>query len=311
VPDNHNGNVASPSVSPTPVVSSRLRRFLSNVSAGDRDKEPLPALTDNEWHDIQEGTRVRTDENGEGWLKLKDCMLVYVFQTSQMVTAPCSKAELASGHVNCQLAGTSVYNNSCEGLAKQMIQTPSAEIEPEGTWFSVTYLPEQQLTLTIVLKGRVTVRPITDPATHSLGEPAQVNAGQMWYTMPDDKLNAARDNAGGERQVKTLAESQSIANSLLGIWADRILERAKQDEVPFPESPPASPSSTATPKTAVEIDCDCGNLKSGRLIEQLQARCRQVEANLKSQYQESGKVIGFCDPRVSGPNAKPKQFNPP
>lgn len=295
---------ASPTVSPSPTSEAELRRNLTNVAAGPRDRDPLPNLSDNAWHKISGETRVRTDENGEGWLKIRQCMLIYLFQAGDMMTAPCSKSEYASGHVNCQLSGTAVYNSTCGPQAEQLVQTPTANVSPNGTWFSVTYLPQQQATLVLVFDGAVTVRPVRDFDTRSLGEPTTLRAGQAWVTAPDNRLNTDAENIGGtERTVQTISDYQSVIRSVVGPWLDRIQERARQDKIDLQAlASPTAPEITSE----ADIDCDCKNAGGGLLAEPTQRQCLQVEANLKSQFREAKRVTGRCDPVASGPNAKPK-----
>jgi hypothetical protein len=298
---------APPKVSPTPISEGELRRYLTNVAAGNAD--PLPNLSDDSWHKISADTRVRTDENGEGWLKLRQCMLIYLFQAGDMITAPCSKSEYASGHVNCQLSGTAVYKDSCGPQAEQLVQTPTAEVAPQGTWFTVTYLPQQQATLVMVFDGSVSVKPIRDLATRSLGEPTTVSTGQVWITAPDNRLNTDSENIGGiERTVRAVSDTQSVIRSMVGPWLERIQQRAKQDGIEGPAIQALASPSPTTPEitSEAEIDCDCNNAGGGLLARAYQRQCLQAESTLKREFRETKKVTGHCDSVASGPNAKPK-----
>jgi hypothetical protein len=304
---------STPTLSPSPISEAKLQRHLTSVEAG--EAEPLRSLSDNRWHNISGATRVRTDENGEGWLQIRDCMLIYLFQVGQMTTAPCSKSEYASGHANCQLSGTAVYNDSCGPQAQQLVETPSANIAPRGTWFSVTYLPQQEATLVMVFDGSVTITPVKDLETRSLGEPTTIEAGQVWVTAPDNRLNTDADNIGGtERKVMAVSDYKSVIRAVVGPWLDRIRQRAKEDGIEGPSiealalpSPSLSPSLTTPEITSeADIDCDCQNISAGLLTRAYQRECLQIEANLKSQFREAKRVIGRCHSVASGPNAKPK-----
>ena len=292
---------SSPSpVTPVTVTEGELRRYLTNVAAGKAGVDPLPSLSDDDWHKVESATRVRTDENGEGWLKIRGCMLIYLFQAGDLVTAPCSKAEYASGHTQCQLAGTAVYNNKCGPQAEQVVQTPTAEITPNGTWFSVTYIPQQQSTTVMVFDGSVSVKPVRNLETRALGEPITISAGQAFMTAPDERLTANKI----ERTVRPVSEYQYV-RAVVGPWINRIQERAKQDNVEGTQAL-ASPSPTQEITSEADIDCDCKNVSAGLLTRAYQRECTQTEANLKKQFRETQKVTGVCNSVASGPNARPK-----
>ena len=271
---------------------STIKRVMANVMAGATD--PLPLLTDDEWHDLVSKTQVSTDNNGEARLKLSGCMTVYLFQTSRVTYAACSKSESTGGNSNCQSAGTAVYNSSCAGRIEQVIQTPTADIIPRGTWITVTYLPDQQLTITVVLKGSAEVRPVIDIENRKLGEPATINEGQFYLTVPDERRDQDDEQSSNLRQAKNVSDGPAMLNKYLKPWLDRIRTHAEEDQIER-----RSYAFTA------DIDCDCEHVDAGLLTREYRLQCIRAEAQAWRQFYETGE-LGKCDPVTKGPNARVK-----
>jgi len=234
---------------------SRVRRELPEVWAGPGEEPVLPRLEDEDWHALLDGGLVTTDGNGEGWVDIsqedKKCMLIYIFQDSELRKAPCPKSDYTGRNVTCALAGTSVYNNSCAG--EIIIQTPSAEIRLESTWVAVTYLPEQQLTVVMVFDAdeekvdKVTVWPVRQLDPRTLDEPpVEVVEEHFWFSTPGARADPV---AGLEARVAHPFERLLPLVEALDLWAwiDRIKVRADDDNVPYPDFPPFGPMPTPTP----------------------------------------------------------------
>lgn len=289
-PPNTNGN-ASPGPTAKSSTStksdSRVSRVDANVMAG--DSAPLSPLTDNEPHDLTPGTRVNTDPQGEARLELSGCDVVYLFRSSTMAYAPCSKSDSRSGGISCLEGGTAVYNSECAGRVEQVMQTPTQNITPRGTWFSVTYLPDRQLTITIVLKGSVEVRPVINIENRTLGEPMIIKEGQYSMTMPDSQADQQDYDVAKFREPKATRDSLSELNKYLKPWLDRIRKHADEDKIPR-----QSYAFTA------DVDCDCERLEFGSRLP-----CIRGEAEVWKRYYETGE-LGKCDPQAQGPNARPR-----
>lgn len=293
--------------------ASQLRRYLANVWARTEAGGSPSMLNDDTWHAVKEGARVRTDKQGEGWLRVRDCMTVYVFQKSEMMIAPCSKSEYTSGSINCQLAGTSVYNNTCESRIKQIIETPTAEVTLEGTWVSVSYLPAHQLTLTMVFQGQASIRPVISMEGRRLGEPVVVKESQFWLSAPDDRRAAIADlpTAVDARQPQGFDRLPSLLDALgMNEWRDRIWKRAAEDKINAPRLAP-SEETRRTEEAARLIDCDCQRSQSALTAGSYVNQCLKTQQALRQQYIKTGKVGGTCDPRTSGPKARPAGTRPP
>ena len=166
---------------------SKVRRDLANVWLRARDASATwtNQLTDNDWHKLEDGDHVSTDTGGEGLLNINGCMSIYVYRDSELMAAPCSKSEHASGSVICSIAGTSAFNNSCRN--KVTIQTDSAEILLHGTWVTVTYVPRRQLSLVTVEKGGATILPVKRTEGRVLADPIEVGEGQYCFTAPGER----------------------------------------------------------------------------------------------------------------------------
>lgn len=228
----------TPQIPPTEVAEletdSQVRREMAVVWAGPGDVSVLPGLDDQDWHSLPAGSLVTTDDSGEGWVNISDCMLIYIFQNSGLAKAACPKSDYIGGNVTCAIEGTSVYNNSCAGQV--IIQTLSAEVELQGTWLSVTYLPDQQLSLIMVFEGDATVRPVLDFDARTLGGRRNVEEGHFWFSTPGDRA----DRVAGldARESHPFDRLPPLLDALdLWPWMDRIQARADTDDVPFPELP--------------------------------------------------------------------------
>ena len=292
--------VAQTSPTPAPLQSTVSRRN-SNVGVGKANQTEQQFLTDNAPHPLFTGDRIGTDPEGEAEVNINDCMKIYVFKSSQLIRAACSKSDYASGSVTCAAAGTSLFNNSCGN--KVVIETNSAEIVLNGTYLSVTYLPTEQLTLVAVFKGQVTVRPVTNFEERTLGEPTIVSEGNFVLSVPEDRQAAVRnmDIGASPGKVLPLVELQRLVGPLkLQPWFDRIAAQAKADGIAE-----SALVSRIDDTNQPAIDCDCANVSAGLLTGPYQRQCRDAEAKLKAAYASTGQ-LGKCDPVASGPNARPK-----
>jgi hypothetical protein len=299
-PPNSNGN-ASPESSAKPSTKtpsdSTVRRVGANVMAG--ENAPLTLLTDDEPHDLTTGTKVNTDPQGEARLELAGCDTVYLFQLSKMSYAPCSKSDSISAGVSCLEGGTAVYNSECAGRIEQLIQTPTQNITPKGTWFSVTYFPDQQMTITLVMKGSVEVRPVISMENRTLGEPVVVSEGQTYATVPAKPGQEDFGHIADLREVRSAADLPAELKMQLSPWADRIQKHAKEDGVAFDKS-------VFSNQSGWPIDCDCGHVQAGLLTKQYYEACLKRQLELIDQYRRNGTVTGTCDGVAQGPDAKPK-----
>lgn len=234
-----NNRQTSNQVSPSPYVAKideprdstpQVRRYTANVFMAENDSDSFLKLTDDQWHLLPNKARITTDQSGEGVLRIEGCMLIHVFQSSDLKTAPCSKSQYESGNVICNIAGASTFNNWCGG--RVIIETSSARISLEGTWVAVTYLPSDQSTVSIVLKGKTKIWPVKLIKTQALGEPVEVSEGQFWFSSPGER--PASINGVAARHAQSLDKLPKVVDSLkLSPRLKSIQEAAERDKVPF------------------------------------------------------------------------------
>jgi len=219
----------------------QVRRRDKSVWAG--PGLPPPLLQDDKWHDLDSGDHVVTNEDGEACLEVSGCMLIYLFQNGEEIAkSGCPKSDRSGGNVTCAIEGTSVFNNSC--TEHVVIETRSAELVLEGTWGSVTYLQEWQLSLILVSEGRVSVRPMLDFGDRTLGSATAVTQEEFLFTAPDDVLHEIGDIAGFRaREVYPFDELPSFIEGLkqmikepdlLESWMGKVREQALSDGYPPP-----------------------------------------------------------------------------
>jgi hypothetical protein len=260
-------------------------------------------LGDDNWHDLHAGDRIATDENGEAEVNIQNCMQVYVFKESQLVSSPCPKGASHGGSVICAAVGTSLFNNACG--SRLSIQTDSAEITVEGTYFSVTYLPADELTLVVVLKGKVSVRSTASSAEGAPREPVFVEEGQFVISLPETKKSSVSqlDPTLVSGKPDSLDRLPDVATTLkLEPWLTKIGERAKADNISL-QLPALNRVADSNQSL---IDCDCDNVSAGFGTGAYQRECRATEQRLKEELAQTGKVTGKCHSIASGPNARPK-----
>lgn len=298
-PPNLNGRTQTSS--PTPATSQVSQRN-SSVLLTTKQQNTRP-LTNNVWHDLHSGDRIATDANGEAEVKIENCMRVYVYQDSQFVRSACPKAVSRSGSAYCAAAGTSLFNNSCG--SRLIIQTDTAEIAVEGTYFSVTYLPSEQLTVVLVLKGKVTVRSTPPTQQEDFSEAVEVTEGTFLISVaPDNAQSVSRlEQVVAVGRPVAIDRLESVATLLrLQPWLSKIAQQARADEIVVPL---AALDRAESPIQSM-IDCDCENISAGLLTGSYQQQCKDTETRLREELARTGNVAGKCDPVASGPKARPK-----
>jgi hypothetical protein len=208
------------------------------------------------WEYLVPSCLVTVDEVGQAELRsLPYCSNLFLFQESSLVMSPCDRNSL--GTWKCQ-AGAAAFAQ-CD----VDIQTLSADVEVVGTWLSVIYLWESQLTLVIVGEGGVAVTPvhvldfevvdrdlmIFDVTARELGEPVptSISIGEeprFLYTAPDAKLEQLPDGLPswqewqGLEGLTALRQYLSETEPNLEPWLQRVWEQARGDDIPLPELVP-------------------------------------------------------------------------
>lgn len=123
----------------------------------------LFTLNNADWRAMLDHGRVTTDAVGRAELRADceaaadgtivcDCEALILYQDSDLVSRPCHPEEAAG----ICATGQGLLDN-CDIC----FETVSSRTCPEGTWVSITYLGESEITIITVGEGRATVTPVT------------------------------------------------------------------------------------------------------------------------------------------------------
>jgi hypothetical protein len=166
-------------------VGDQVRRVDARVWAGVRAPDGYPSeLEDDEWHPLLVSNAIRTDEGGQAEVTLVECVgSFWVFGDSDLGVYTCERELKESANFLCLEFGDAGFDEYCEGRLAP--GTPSATLEVSGTAFTLSYLPEYELSLVTVITGTVWVTPVLDVKTHELADEAiVVRGGEFVYTLP-------------------------------------------------------------------------------------------------------------------------------
>lgn len=114
----------------------------------------------------------------------------YLFRRSKLWGVFGSKAVLEqcsrkSNYFQCQaLEGTIAFKNCSEHVT----ETGDAVVIEMGTWYTVSYYPEIDMTLTVVLDGNVQIAPKINSDGSALGPFTTLEVGQIWLSQPKGVL---------------------------------------------------------------------------------------------------------------------------
>ena len=214
---------------------SQVRRLSASVFAG--ASQPLAELTGSSPVSLAAGGMVSTDQQGEAEVKIQGCLTLYVYQKSSLTRSTCRRSDAASGLGVCSTDGMTGVINQC--LNKIDIQTPSASAQSNSTWFTVIFLPEDQLTIVQVMEGEVAVRPVIDPASDEWPEVQVLGSQSLWFTAPG--LDAPVINGLNGRQALPLEDWRTLRPALierypdLDVWMDAARQTADRENQVFPE----------------------------------------------------------------------------
>lgn len=213
---------------------SQVRRLSPAVFAG--SSLPLPELKNNLAVSLASGGMVTTSSQGEAELVIQGCLKLYIFQNGSLQRSTCRRSDVISGLGICSTAGMTGVLNNC--ISKVDIQTPSSSTVTTGTWFTVIYLPEDQLSIVQVYEGEVTVSAIIDPAADQWSEGMPLSAGNLWFTAPGP--DAPVINGVWGRQPQPMETWQTLRPALidrypdLDLWMETAGTRAEAEHLVFP-----------------------------------------------------------------------------
>ena len=123
----------------------------------------LFTLPDSNWRDMLDHGRVWTDHAGRADLRAEcsqpaggapecDCKAVILYENGDLVARACHPEDPQA---------TCVVGQAALDECDICFETLSSRDCPDGTWMSVTYLRESEITIVTVGEGAATVRPVT------------------------------------------------------------------------------------------------------------------------------------------------------
>lgn len=213
---------------------SQVRRLSPAVFAG--SSLPLPELTNNLAVSLASGGMVTTNAQGEAEVVIQGCLKLFIFQNGSLQRSTCRRSDVISGLGVCSTGGMTGVLNNC--TSKIDIQTPSSSTQTTGTWFTVIYLPEDQLSIVQVYEGEVTVSAVIDPAADQWTEGMPLSAGNLWFTAPGP--DAPVINGVWGRQPQPMESWQTLRPGLidkypdLDQWMEAARIRAEVENLTFP-----------------------------------------------------------------------------
>lgn len=220
---------------------SQVRRLIPAVFAG--SNQPLPELTNNTPLNLDPGGLVSTDLSGEAEVVIQGCLKIFVFQDTSLERNTCRKEDGDSGLGVCSTAGLTGVLNNC--LSQVNVQTPSGTVQTSGTWFTVLYLPADQLSIVQVYEGEVNTQAVVNMRTGEQTGSSPLEAGSLWFSAPGRTPPNIAGISG--RQPQPLEVWEAMRPELverypyLDIWMQAVKERAEAEDLYFPEFLPRQP----------------------------------------------------------------------
>lgn len=162
-------------------VESTVKCLIQQVYSG--MAAPLDMMEWNQIKSLQAEGKVTTDAAGEAQIDIKGCGYIWVFRDTQLEKATCRQSTYETSHAAyCLTGGTAGVQHDC--LLKMTVQTPNISVETGGTGFTVTYFPEQEVSLVIAINGMVQVQSF---ANLDAGIPPVAVQQAIWFDDPRGK----------------------------------------------------------------------------------------------------------------------------
>ncbi len=169
----------------------------------------FPWMTPNLSHSISRQTPA---EDGEAVIKGQvegaSCS-IFIFFDTRLQRSACNQAA-SDGNTTCLEEGSAVFEN-CHN---HLVQTASGKVKLLGTWASVTYLPDQKLTLLAVTEGETSVQPVLDDGEPDHGIPVEVGAGEYYIHGAGSRIWFRRPGCLLARLCRSLGSIRSWRNIL-------------------------------------------------------------------------------------------------
>jgi len=215
---------------------SQVRRLNASVFAG--QAQPLSELVNDELFGLDPGGLVSTNRDGEAEINIQGCLKLFVFQDSELTRSTCRREDAQSGLGVCGTAGMTGVINNC--TAQVNVQSPSAAVGTTGTWFTVIYLPADQLSIVQVYEGNVSVQAVTDMGTGETTDPLVLDQGSLWFSQPGGEppnINGIDGRLDQPMEVwEALRPALIDRYPNLDRWMQSAQDQAQVNNQPFPES---------------------------------------------------------------------------
>jgi hypothetical protein len=222
----------TPTLTPTLAPNFTLQRQADQVFFGAAD--PLQPVNSDAPQPFPDGFLVNTDQSGQallqGEIDGEQCH-IFLFFTTKLQKKACPQSSFTSGNASCVEEGSTVFEN----CRNHLITTPSGAAQLLGTWASVTYLAESQASVYVVLKGSIRIQPVTTIQGFQMARPTDVNAGEFYYTAPDNVMGLDPDLPGrAVHPVERLASLLQIYPAM-DQYLQPIFDTSKKSNLNFPD----------------------------------------------------------------------------
>jgi len=238
-------------------IRSSVRQLLSTVF---RIRGGAQQLVSDRTYPLKTGDRIKTNDSGTAQVNIADCMTVYVFASSGLTMSTCPG--FARGSAVCSSSGTSLFNNRCLSHIRR-VETDTAEIRLEGTYFRVAYWPEKKRTIIDVHEGPVRVRQLLDARRRKFDKAVQIDAG-CWCAPSDNCFVPGVPTNGPQPCTKLTPENAAY----LARTTKESSGRATQDHTPIApgptiEGPSSGPGPDPTSGVSNTDTVDFGQVEIG------------------------------------------------
>ena len=180
------GTTATTTSAKTATVGCRKSSVQAGPGGSRADVLPCNVATSPQSADLTQGDEVWVSSQGEARAVVESCADIYIYHNSGLKVGGCCEDCAGAGSDACALSGTSAANNSCSNVFS--VSTGSAVVYSDSTWFSVSYLDEQRVSLVAVIEGDVQVAPLGELDGTESVDRIWLPPGAFLFTMPDDQL---------------------------------------------------------------------------------------------------------------------------
>lgn len=219
-PDRATEEAVDDSVTSSQSVAARIKSSVRQlVSTVFRIRGSSRPLTPDRTYPLKTGDRIKTDVRGTAEVNIAKCMTIYVFESSGLTMSTCPG--FARGNAVCSSSGTSLFNNRCNSHIRK-VETDTAEIKLEGTYFRVAYWPEKKRTIIDVHEGPVEVRQLLDADERKFDKPVKIREG-CWCAPSDECFVAGVPSDGPQPCTKLTPENAAYLERTTEQTARRIV----------------------------------------------------------------------------------------